>query len=215
MIKFIRDFYSFIKTGSIEAENKLTVRKFLVRAFILKLSFYVLLLVFSYLLFNFNYGNSDFLFKDKTLWIVFLNMIILAPILEELTCRLHTGLKLYQIIISLVGAVILFHNSWLILSFFVCYFFLLFLILKIGVRVNRSYIIYSSALIFGILHIDFYDFNWLENFGYTFFVVITRIFSGLLFTYVFYQKGILFSILFHIIWNMMPFISYLLRYFET
>ncbi|WP_373282246.1 CPBP family glutamic-type intramembrane protease [Belliella aquatica] len=154
------------------------------------------------------------MFKDKTLWIVFLNMIILAPILEELTCRLHTGLKLYQILISLIGAVVLFHDSWIILSLFVCYFFLLFFMVSIGVRVNRRFIIYFSALIFGVLHIDFYDFNWLANFGNTFFVVITRIFSGLLFTYVFYQKGILFSILFHMIWNMMPFISFLLKYFE-
>lgn len=211
MLKLLKSFSQFLFKRENFTFPPITNGKFYLNLFLFKaLVFVFVVLIFRILL---GYGGSDnaHLLGDKGILKIFLNFIILAPILEEIVFRYHTNMKLRSIVISFVGAIILFYDSVFGLVLIGGYLGILFTFKKSGFHVSQLFLVYTSSIMFGIAHIAFVDYSvFSENFINTTFVITTRFFSGLIACYVFYIKGILASIIFHGVWNLLPFFSLLI-----
>lgn len=212
MIKVIESFFKFLISGEIEGLSNISKKKFYILLFLFKWFLFVgILLSFKFFL-GYEGRNNNDLFEDKETWKVFLNIVILAPILEELVFRYHTKLEYKFVLVSLFAALVLFHDSTIGLIFSVIYFIFLLISLKLEIKINNLLLIYFSAFLFGFAHVAYSDYSILsENFGNTSFVILSRFLSGLLTCYVYYFRGILASIIFHAAWNLLPFISFIFQ----
>ncbi len=207
MALLIKDIYYFLTTGKTTDSYFNSNLKLLFDLYIIKAVFFLLLVFINFYVFDFKIdGNIEGLhrqsfFKD------FLNFLILAPILEEILCRLHINLKVRNIIFSIIASCILFYDQLWFLVFLIVYFFILILISSLNERVSKLIFVYISAFIFGISHLAYKDITFsFEEILSLIYIFTPRFFGGLIYSYIFFKKGIHFSIILHFLWNLLPFI---------
>lgn len=209
---FITDLYKFLITGTLSNQSDSSKKNFFINAYFLKWIVYLFFALFTLFVFEHRIKNESHVFDGDNLFIIFLNVVILAPILEEVLYRYHTKLHYKNVVLSIITSIILFYDSLMMLSIIVSYFVILLVCLKLNIKVKQLILVYISTFLFGVSHVIFVKYPFLfENFENSFFVFGMRFFSGFLFCYVFHKKGILSSIIFHSIWNLGPFLLVLLR----
>jgi uncharacterized protein len=156
------------------------------------------------------------LFNHFNRWSFLLIGCIGAPITEEFAFRLHLRFRpLYiSIFISLqfylwsafLAIPIIFRLILIVILFFSTFYFFL----KESRReklhqiwLNKyKYVFYNSSLLFGVIHI----FNYKITFSLillSFFIVLPQIFLGFSLGYIRIKNGIIWSIAFHSIWNIL------------
>jgi membrane protease YdiL (CAAX protease family) len=212
MILFIRGFYNFLITGSLSNQWKFSNKIFLMNAYVLKGFIYFLFVFIQLLFFKEEMRNENHVFEGDNFIIIFLNVVVLAPILEELFYRYHTKFQIKNIFFSLLAAIILCYDNFIMLFLIISYFMILLAVLKLDIKINRLILVYISSLIFGISHVVYSEnSHFLGDFVNSIFIFAPRVFSGLLFCYVFHKKGIFSSIILHSAWNLVPFLLVFLR----
>ncbi|AFL84783.1 CAAX amino terminal protease family [Belliella baltica DSM 15883] len=212
MFIIIKDFGRFLVSKKESNQILLSNFKFLANALFLKWIIFSVFLLLNFLVFNQSLPKSNSVFGEDNIIKIFLNVVILAPILEELVFRYHIGNKLKHIVFSAIASIILFYDSLIVLSVLLLFFLILSFFLKNKIKVKNLILVYTSSIMFGVLHVTFTEnFYLLENLTNSIFVFITKFFGGLLFCYVFDKKGIFLSIILHMLWNLVPFLLFFLR----
>jgi membrane protease YdiL (CAAX protease family) len=169
-----------------------------------------LCLAFLILIINRNNINNSRIFYDNSLFSFILTALLLAPISEELLFRIHflKKYKFYKFLSLIILSIIIFYKSNILVSVLFLIYIALYLIREIKINLKYDYInvlFILNSFIFAFLHYKFEDFYILETYGYIFFQ-----FSLSLSTiWILINFNLLKSILFHIIWNLIP-ISYLI-----
>lgn len=181
--------------------------KLLIYLYFIKVGFFLFLFLLNFFLFNLKIeGNVEGLHKQG-FFIDLINILILAPILEEILFRFHLNLKLRNIVFSIIATCVMFYDHIWLLSVLIFYFSILILLPRFRERANNLIFVYLSAFFFGISHLAYkellFSLEDILSYVYTF---TPKFFSGLIYSYVFFKKGLYFSILLHFLWNLLPFI---------
>ncbi|MGY6520488.1 MAG: CPBP family glutamic-type intramembrane protease [Mongoliitalea sp.] len=203
MSKFIANFYFFLTSGEISNQFATSNKKNFLYAFSLKWVVYLFFGFTQLIIFKSGASEMSKALSGSDHFKVFLNVVLLAPIFEELVLRYHLGFKLKNIILSMLASIVLFHKTLYMLVAFLPYFFLLIILIKQNFKVHRLILIYTSSLIFATLHLCFHETT--PSFENSIFIFFPRFFSGLLFCFIYFNNGIIASIIFHMIWNLFPF----------
>ncbi|WP_373282248.1 CPBP family glutamic-type intramembrane protease [Belliella aquatica] len=178
-------------------------------AFFLKFLFVFFIILIQNLLFNSRINTQNSVFDGENIYKIFLNVVILAPLIEEFVFRYHLRLKFKNVVFSAIASIVLFHDSFLKLSLILLYFLTIFVFLKSDIEVKRLILVFVSSFMFAVLHLDFAE-SYI-SFEYSIFVFLPHFFGALVYCYVFFKKGIFVSIMLHIIWNLVGFLSFLLK----
>jgi len=207
MTLLIKDIFYFLTTGKTTDKYFNSNLKLLFDLYIIKAGFFFLIVFINLFLFDFRIdGNIEGLHRQGFLK-DFINFLILAPILEEILCRLHINLKVRNITFSIIASCILFYDQIWFLIFLIVYFLILILISSLNKQVNKLIFVYISAFIFGISHLAYRDISFsYEEILSLIYIFTPRFFGGLIYSYIFFKKGIHFSIILHFLWNLLPFI---------
>ncbi|MEW5846829.1 MAG: CPBP family glutamic-type intramembrane protease [Bacteroidota bacterium] len=206
------DFIQFIKKPYIENKQHKIVWKYF---FTLLFSYYLILLPVGFFI---KIINSIFNITQKQLNLELLPKIVLAlfigPIIEELLFRLILIINKRNLIIFSSLAIILATYSLLKSNYF--YSIILFTLsilvvsslsksLEIRSIITKyfSAYFYAITIIFGLMH--FKNYNGIEGFLYLWipFLVFPQILMGVFFGYIRIKFGIIYSIIFHMIINLL------------
>lgn|GEM_PF-2522418 len=207
MMFIIKDILLFLTKGKTSHEFSESNTNFLKNLYLIKVGFFLILFLLNLLLFDLKIkGNIEGLNKQG-FFIDSLNILLLAPILEEILFRFHLNLKLKNIIFSTIAACIFFYDHFWFLLVLILYFSILILINKRNKPSNDLIFVYISAFIFGIAHLAYRDLNLAYEDILSYIYIFTlRFFNALIYSYVFFKRGIYFSILLHFLWNFFPFL---------
>ena len=185
--------------------------KFFASLFIIKLT----LIVFFFSLFFLVFGimpiteRTKFLGKDELM--IFLNVVVLAPIIEEFIFRFHQNLKLKNILTSLGFSIFLFFGDFFLIILIV-YFSFLLICQRLDIKISKIGVVYSSSILFSLGHL-------IQNHNLDFFILNSHLIlsffphfiSALILSFIFLNKGIKYSIFFHAFWNLFPFLMALIK----
>lgn len=169
-----------------------------------------LCLAFLILIINRNNINNSRIVYDNSLFSFILTALLLAPISEELLFRIHflKKYKFYKFLSLIILSIIIFYKSNILVSVLFLIYIALYLIREIKINLKYDYInvlFILNSFIFAFLHYKFEDFYILETYGYIFFQFSLSLSS----IWILINFNLLKSILFHVIWNLIP-ISYLI-----
>jgi membrane protease YdiL (CAAX protease family) len=160
----------------------------------------------------------------ENLWIYFLLVVIISPIMEEVIFRLslffdpvYLALSFSTLSALIVNKVT---NEILALITFIFVFILVNRLAYIFKRTfhsfwnkNFKYIFYFLSILFGLVHITNYNFTESSQYFVVIILIIPQLAIGLILSYtrVYYAKGFLICILFHIIMNLVSTSFYLIK----
>jgi hypothetical protein len=159
------------------------------------------------------------------LWIYFLLVVIIAPIMEEIIFRLSLVFDPVNIALSFSTLIALIihkvSNGFLTFIFF---FFFLFLLYRLAFIYRLSihsfwnkyfkYIFYFLSIIFGLVHISNYKFVEGAQYLIAPLLIFPQLEIGFIlsFTRLYYERGFLICIIIHVLMNMISISVYLLQY---
>lgn len=209
MLTFSKDFYKFVTEDQIKNQPISSRKNFFFNAYALKWFLFLFFIIFQLIFFNLKNNNGSSVFNGDNYFKIFINVVFLAPILEEIVFRYHNDLRFKNLLFSILASITLFHDSLSVLFVILSYFLILLTLLKLNLKIKRLALVYISSFMFAILHVIFFESS--DNIENLVFIFLPRFFGGLLFCYVFFKKGIALSILLHMFWNLFPFLVYFLR----
>jgi len=159
------------------------------------------------------------------LWIFFLLVVIIAPILEEVIFRLSLIFDPINIALSVSTLIaLIIHkvcNGFITIMTFAFLFLLLYqLVFKYRVEFisfwNKyfKYIFYFLSITFGLVHISNYKFVEVGQYFIAPLLIFPQLAIGFIlsFTRVYYKRGFLICIIFHALMNMISVSVFLLQY---
>lgn len=207
MFVVVKEILFFLKTGSVTNFAFDTDFKLILYVYLLKVLSFIMLVLSGLFIFNLDFSAGVNSVPSGKYLKDFLNFLILAPVLEEIACRYHNQLKVSSVLISLAASCLLFYDKlWFLLIVSLYFFLLLYLIAK-NIELDQLFVIYISAFIFGLSHSvysgGFYGFESSISF---FFMFCFRFVGGLLYSYLFFKKGIYWPVILHFFWNLVPFV---------
>lgn len=207
MIILIKDIFFFLSSGRTSDESLNSNIKLIFNLYILKIGIFLLFVLLNFSFFDFKIDGRIEGLYNLGFFKQLVNFLILAPILEEILFRYHLKLKVGNIIASIIVTGLIFHDQIWFLLFLNLYFFILILMSSLKKKVNDLIIVYISAFIFGISHLAYKELSFSFEYMLSCIYIFTpRFLGGLIYSYVFFKKGICFSILLHFLWNLLPFI---------
>jgi membrane protease YdiL (CAAX protease family) len=164
------------------------------------------------LFFDLRVGIGNSVFDEGNVLKIFLNVVILAPFFEEMAFRYYLSFSRSGTLISLLFAGFLFYDGLVYLVVFVIYLLILLLLIERKVRINRLMIVYFSSFIFALSHLIAYK-ELSSSYGVAemLFVLGPHFIAGLLLSYVFFRNGIFVAIALHSLWNLIPYLLFLLK----
>jgi len=143
---------------------------------------------------------DEILKKNK--WLLVLLGVFLAPLMEEPIFRLHLNLKKSSIWWSLVLSVLVINEQWYLGVAFMIYLIYLLISVSQNEPPNLKFVVYASAIFFGIVHLGNYsNFDIASQFYWIPFLVGAQFFIGLILSYIRLTHGIWYSIIFHGVYN--------------
>ncbi len=212
MLILVKDFYNFLISGTVSNQSIGIKKRFFLNLLILKGFVFLFFVLLNLFFFNLKIRTEPLVFDGDNFFKIFFNVVLLAPILEELIFRYHIKIQYNNIIFSFLASCLVFYDSILFLTVLTAYFIILLVFLRLNTKINPLILVYISAFIFGVSHVVYTDYSFtFEGVINLFFVFAPRFLSGLIFSYVFFKKGIISSIFLHLIWNFIPFLLVFLR----
>lgn len=167
--------------------------------------------VLIYVLGLFEMQNEVMDLLEENLTVFLITAIIFAPIIEEPIFRLHLDLTKKSILWSLGVSVILFFDSWIVVGVFWIYLIWLF------VRVSRNnppslkLVVYSSAILFGLVHLsNFTSLDYATQFYLIPLLIGEQVIMGLLFSFIRLRYGMKWAMIYHGLYNGFFTVAYLL-----
>lgn len=198
----ISNFHRFLVTGKIVDENFGFNGRFVFSYLFLKVFIVLLIVYLRILFFGFNSVHGNVIFDDENVLKLFLNVVVLGPIFEEMIFRYHFNFSKKGIYISAAFACFLLYDEWNLLLSVLFYLLILFFIIDKKVKFNRMIFIYCSSVIFACSHLITYpEIFATQNIIEIIFIVGPHFIGGLLLSYVFFRNGIFAAIALHSLWN--------------
>jgi hypothetical protein len=149
--------------------------------------------------------------------------VIIIPFIEEILFRLllkprWENVLFFNSFLVVLGVYALWGEKFLIGSILICLGCIMIIIFISNKRILRKiqikhiknfrYVFYSSVLVFGFLHLSNFEFNfWIVLFSPI--LVLPQIIGGLALGYIRMHFGIMCSILFHALNNLIPFLPFI------
>lgn len=131
-----------------------------------------------------------------------LNVVLLAPIIEEFMFRYHHRLSYGRLIISLLFCIVLLHSSFWNFLIFAIYIGGLAISMEYKTPPTRKMLVFISALAFSLLHLGNYtNLNFITDVYFIPVLIFSQFLSALILFYIFWNFGIKHSIAFHMLWN--------------
>ncbi|SMD43982.1 CAAX protease self-immunity [Aquiflexum balticum DSM 16537] len=197
----------FSQTGEIQEAEKELTPAFFAKLLFVKFGFLSVYILVVALVFGFEIFQAFESKSSKSIPVTFLNLIILAPVLEESIFRNHLNMKPKNLILAALIAVILFWDEGFIFIM-LGYFTLVWLLRN---RINpkiKLLLIYFSSLLFAYAHYyQFLDWNDMGTIMKVIFRSFPHFLSGIILSYLYFRNGILICMFFHGLWNLLPFFS--------
>lgn len=191
----------FIRNGAVMEQDKVLNLTFLLKLFSIKFAYFFLYTILVFLVFGSGFIQHIEDRFGNTIFIKFLNIVVLAPVLEELIFRNHLKLNFKNLILSFLLALFLFHDNWYLLVVTV-YFLFILLMRKRQFPKKKLVLIYFSSLLFAFAHfVQTIDLSNYETIGASLFPLFPHFISGLLLSYLYFRNGIMASMIFHAMWN--------------
>jgi len=150
-------------------------------------------------------------------WFFFFKALVLAPLVEEIMFRLvFKPKRVYFLVILLPWLCVYFNLYFFIFGLIVSAFLLFFLITKYEkveklFLKNFTVLVYSSSIVFGLIHITNYDIEY--SFIYIFLAFVfflPKIIGGLSLIFIRIKFGFVYAILTHSFFNLLPMVIYFL-----
>ena len=163
---------------------------------------------------NMEINNSvqDLIFSDIAIWQILILVSILAPLLEEIFFRLplSTNKEVWSIWLIILPILTYYFFrfeiilAWIIISIIIISSFIFLVIPKQETFLKRynliyPYLIYLSALIFGLIHLG--NYQGLELSGMSLAFVLPQISVGFVLVFIRVRLGFWISVFFHFVWN--------------
>jgi membrane protease YdiL (CAAX protease family) len=201
-LSIFQDFLAFLKTTTkAETYTQMPLKSFLALLFLTL----ALVIPFSILLSflgvdQFESALDGILKKNK--WLLVILGVFLAPLIEEPIFRLYLNLKKSSIWWSLVLSILVLNEQWYLGVAFMVY--LIYLLINVSQRepLNLKFVVYASAIFFGIVHLGNYsNFDIASQFYWIPFLAGAQFFIGLILSYIRLTHSIWYSIIFHGVYN--------------
>jgi membrane protease YdiL (CAAX protease family) len=158
------------------------------------------------------------------LWIYFLMVVVFSPIMEEVIFRLSLIFDPVNIALSISTLIALIvhkvsNGIFSIIAFLLLFFLInrLAIIYKLGFfsfwNKNFKYIFYFLSILFGLVHISNYRFVELSQYFIAPVLIFPQLAIGFIlsFTRLYYEKGFLICIIFHVLMNLISVSIFLLQ----
>jgi len=204
-------FWKFLGSGKVYGKNIKLDKIFIFSYLFLKL---VIVIIFSLIKLLFSESilhQSNDVFSGTNSFILFLNVVVLAPILEEIIFRYHFKFSQKSIFISAGLAIFWLYDEFNYLLILLIYFAILLILINKKIRFNKMFFVYLSSAIFAFLHLMAYPvILQSQNVLDMILMVSPHFVGGLLLCYVFFRNGIVAGIALHSLWNFIPYIIHLL-----
>ncbi|PZX58201.1 CPBP family glutamic-type intramembrane protease [Algoriphagus chordae] len=201
-ITVIQDFLAFLKDPKrAETYSEMPSKSF----FTLLIVTLVLIIPFGFLLSLLGADQFDSILEElikKSKLLVIVLGIFLAPLIEEPIFRLHLNLKKSSIWWSLVLSLLMMGELWYLVLAFMVYLIYLLIMVSQQERINLKFVVYASAIFFGVVHLGNYsNFDFASHFYWIPFLVGIQFFVGLILSYIRLNHGISYAMLFHGAYN--------------
>jgi hypothetical protein len=148
---------------------------------------------------------------EENLTVFLITAIIFAPIIEEPIFRLHLDLTKKSILWSLGVSIFLVFDFWIAVAALWIYLIWLF------VRVSRNnppslkLVVYSSAILFGLVHLsNFTSLDYATQFYLIPLLIGAQVFVGLVISFIRLRYGMKWAIIYHGVYNGIFTAAYLL-----
>ena len=202
----ITNLYYFLTTGKISDLQLKLNSKFIFSYISLKISIIILFLLVKIIFFGLGVTYRNEVFENPNFLKLFLNILIIAPLFEEMICRYHLNFSKKSIFISSIFACVFLYDELTLLFIILIYLGLLVFMIVKNLRFNRLTFVYLSSFIFACSHLISYPQILVNrNLIEAVFVIGPHFFGGLLLSYVFFRNGIIASIALHSLWNLIPY----------
>lgn len=214
MLNFISNFYYFLNKGILIKNDPKFDFKFFLSIFLFKIIFLLIIGFIQFFFINYNLDMKNKVFLDESYLKIFLNLVIIAPILEEFIFRYHLKLDVKRVFVSFLFSCFLFYDNLFFLLLMTIYFAFLIYNIRKNNNINVLVFVYLSSVLFAVGH--FYSYSEtvsVDNFYQFVLLFISHFIGALILGYIFKRNGLLFSILFHSAFNFFPFMILALKDF--
>jgi len=210
--------YIFNPEKTVEQFLKYSLKTIFVDTVFLSLFIIIVTIIFRWISFNYNIEITRIWFPEKNIPYLLIG-VVLAPILEEFTFRSPLRFTKASLWFFCVGY-IYFGTRFLYKSFSIygtigilSLTLVLFLLYKY--RIHKTHfklniIVYTSTLLFGLVHLQNLDFDHTSVLGAVVYV-FPIFFGGLVLSYIRLKYSLLAAIIFHSLHNL---VAYVLFYFS-
>jgi membrane protease YdiL (CAAX protease family) len=203
----IKNLLFFLQSGEIKETDRGLSPAFFARLYFLKFGLLVLYILTMAFFYGFEFFQGMESKANNSIFLTFLNFVILAPVLEELIFRNHLNLKPINLILSGLILLFLFWGDGFIFVM-LGYFSLVWFLRNRNGPKTTLFLIYLSSLLFGFSHYyQIIDWSNMETILMFILRSVPHVLSGIILSYLYFRNGILVAISFHALWNLMPFLS--------
>lgn len=197
----------FFQSGEIQEADKELTPSFFAKLFSVKFGLLLFYFLVVAMVFGFEIFQGFESKSSKSILFTFLNLIILAPVLEELIFRNHLNLKPKNLILAALITVFLFWGEGFIFVM-LGYFTLVWLLRNNNNPKTKIFLIYLSSLLFAFAHYSqIFDWTDMEIIRKVILRSFPQFLSGIILSYLYFRNGILVCMFFHGLWNLLPFFS--------
>jgi hypothetical protein len=173
----------------------------------LKLMLVTLLVIVSYSALIYALGlyeiqNEAIVLLEENLTVFLITAIIFAPIFEEPIFRLHLDLTKKSILWSLGVSVLLLFDSWIAVGVLGIYLIWLFVCVSKKKPPSVKLVVYSSVIIFGLVHLsNFTSLDYTTQFYLIPLLIGAQVFVGLVISFIRLRYGMKWAIIYHGVYN--------------
>ena len=199
---FLNNFSNFLVRGEILDEYHELNGRFIFSYLFLKVCLLFSFIVLNALFFGFSLLHKNSVFDDENILRLFLNVVVLGPVFEEMIFRYHCNFSKKGVFISAIFSCFLLYDELNFLLLVLFYLIIIFFLIEKKARFNRLIFIYLSSVIFACSHLISYPEGFsAQNIIQIIFIVGPHFFGGLLLSFVFFRNGIIAAIALHSLWN--------------
>jgi len=205
-------FYKFLLTGIVPGEYKKLSISFIFSYLLLKFFLITVFFILKYLFYDSSLLPKREVIEDENIIKFFLNVVVLAPVFEEMICRHHLNFSYRRILISAVFACLLLYDELNYLLIVLIYLAVLVALIWKNINFNKLILVYLSSALFAFLHLIMYpDTLSSQNVINIILVILPHFIGGLLLSYIFIRNGTFAAIILHALWNLLPFASFIFK----
>jgi len=158
--------------------------------------------VLIYVLGLFEMQNEVMDLLGENLTVFLITAIIFAPILEESIFRLHLDLTKKSILWSLGVSVLLLFDSWIVVGVLGIYLIGLFVCVSKKKPPSVKLVVYSSALLFGLVHLsNFTSLDYTTQFYLIPLLIGAQVFVGLVISFIRLRYGMKWAMIYYVVYN--------------